>query len=285
MDDIFLGGKLFIGGFRRPPETVDAVARPVEISSVRIPKAIIVPARLQSVRFPNKLLHPVRGRPLVLHTAERVAAAAPGIPLFFAVAGEALADVLGGEGFRCVRTDPDLASGTDRIAAANREIGAEMVVNVQADEPMVTGKQIRTLFALVEAGAEMSTLAVRLGDPARLADPSQVKVVRDLRGRALYFSRAPIPWNRDDGGAPPASGMAGEAFLGHLGLYGYRAGFLEKFVGMRPSALETLEKLEQLRALENGARIEVALTESPTVGVDTPADVVRLEAALARDGG
>ncbi len=257
----------------------------MEILFVRISKAIIVPARLQSVRFPNKLLHPVRGRPLVLHTADRIAAAAPGIPLFFAVADEALADVLGGEGFQCVRTDPDLASGTDRIAAANREIGAGMVVNVQADEPMVTGEQIGTLFALVEAGAEMSTLAVRLEDPARLSDPSQVKVVRDLRGRALYFSRAPIPWSRDEGGAPPPSKMAEGAFLGHLGLYGYQAGFLEKFVGMKPSALEALEKLEQLRALENGARIEVALTESSTVGVDTPDDVARLEATLDRVGG
>ena len=166
---------------------------------MRIPRAIIIPARLQSVRFPGKLLHPVRGRPLVLHTAGRVAAVAPGVPLFFAVADDSLGEILEKEGFRCIRTDPDLASGTDRIAAANREIGAGMVVNVQADEPLVTGQQIHTLFDLLEAGAEMSTLAVRLTDPVRLSDPAQVKGgSRSTGPRALFFpgTRSLVPRNR-----------------------------------------------------------------------------------------
>lgn len=236
-----------------------------------------MPARLQSVRFPRKLLHPVAGSPLILHTARRIAAECPETPLFFAVAESELAEVLEPEGFRTIATDPDLASGSDRIAAANRRIGAETVVNVQADEPLVSRSQVDALFALVEGGAEMSTLGIRLGDPGRFADPNQVKVVRGIDGRALYFSRAPIPWFRDEGGKPSAEQLESAAVLGHLGLYGYRAEFLERFVAFPPSPLERIEKLEQLRALENGARIEVGLTEETTVGVDVPGDVGRLE--------
>jgi 3-deoxy-manno-octulosonate cytidylyltransferase (CMP-KDO synthetase) len=244
---------------------------------VAIPKAIIVPARLRSVRFPRKLLHPVAGVPLVLRTARRIRAECPEIPLVFATAEEELAAVLGDDGFETVATDPALASGSDRIAAANETVGAAVVVNVQADEPLVSRAQIEALFARIDGGAEMSTLAVRLADPDRVRDPAQVKVVRDRTGRALYFSRAPIPWARDHGGVPPARELAEVEVLGHLGLYGYRADFLARFVSMAPSPLEKAEKLEQLRALENGARIEVGLTEEPTVGVDTPEDIARLE--------
>ncbi|MET3870236.1 3-deoxy-manno-octulosonate cytidylyltransferase [Puniceicoccus vermicola] len=245
-----------------------------------IPKAIIVPARLESVRFPRKLLYVVRGEPLILHTARQVNRAAPDCPLYFAVADQELADVLEAEGFHCVLTDPSLASGTDRIAFANREIGAERVVNVQADEPLVSKNQIELLFELLEGGAEMSTLAIRLEALKRFKDPNQVKVVRGLQGRALYFSRAPIPWDRESAGNPDGPTMDAIPVLGHLGLYGYRASFLEKFVSLEPSPLEQIERLEQLRALENGAEIQVGLTEERTVGVDTPEDVGRLEAAL-----
>lgn len=245
-------------------------------------RAIIIPARLESVRFPRKLLHPVRGVPLILHTARRVLSEAGGVPLFFAVADEELASVLEGEGFQCVRTDPALASGTDRIAYANREIGAGLVVNVQADEPLVTGGQIHVLFSLLEGGAEMSTLGIRLRDPERFADPNQVKIVRGLGGEALYFSRAPIPWHREAGGRPTQEMIEAVPFLGHLGLYGYRADFLERFVSLEPSPMEKIERLEQLRALENGARIQVGITQEHSVGVDTPADVDRFEAAIDR---
>tara|TARA_R100000027_G_scaffold10258_1_gene7372 strand:+ start:5615 stop:6376 length:762 start_codon:yes stop_codon:yes gene_type:complete len=247
---------------------------------VSIPKAIIVPARLESVRFPRKLLYPVRGQPLILYTAQQIRRSAPDCPLFFAVADRDLADVLEREGYNCVLTDPSLASGTDRIAYANREIKAEKVVNVQADEPLVSKGQIEMLFELLEGGAEMSTLGIRLQSLKRFKDPNQVKVVRDLDGNALYFSRAPIPWDRESAGNPNQSTMEFIPVLGHLGLYGYQAEFLERFVSLAPSPMEQIERLEQLRALENGAKLQVGITEERTVGVDTPEDVGRFEAAL-----
>lgn len=223
----------------------------------------------------------MHGRPLVLHTADRIRKACPEIPLFFAVGDEELANVLGADGFDTLLTDPDLLSGSDRIEAANREIDAEMVVNVQADEPLVSRDQIQTLFSLIEKGAEMSTLGIRLSDPERFADPNQVKIVRSVDGRALYFSRAPIPWFRDNQGKLDLGDPSAGSVLGHLGLYGYRADFLRKFVSFPSSPLEKLERLEQLRALENGARIDVGLTEEHTVGVDTPADAERFEKILS----
>jgi len=247
---------------------------------VSIPKAIIVPARLQSVRFPRKLLQPVGGLPLVLHTARRIRAVFPEFPLFFAVGENELGEVLKADGFEAIATDPNLASGSDRAAAAHREIGAEIVVNVQADEPLVTRNQIETLFALIEEGAEMSTLGIRLTDPERFGNPNQVKIVCGADGRALYFSRAPVPWFRDEGGVPETGRLVKETVLGHLGLYGYRADFLDRFVAMEPTPLERIERLEQLRALENGARIQVGLTEEPSIGVDTPEDAERLERLL-----
>lgn len=226
----------------------------------------------------------MRGLPLVLHTARRIRTECPGIPLVFAVAEAELEEVLAAEDFACVRTDPALASGTDRIAAANESLRAEAVVNVQADEPLVTGEQVHQLFACLEAGADMATLAFPLRDPGRFHDPNQVKVVVDAAGQALYFSRAPIPWFRECGGQPDAAELAAGPVLGHLGLYSYRADCLRRFVAGKPSPLEEREKLEQLRALEQGERIAVARTESPMVGVDHPDDLARLEEALEAAG-
>lgn len=237
--------------------------------------ALIVPARLASVRFPRKLLHPVRETPLILHTARRLRQLAPGAPLFFAVAEEELARVLRSEGFEAILTDPDLPSGTDRVAAANAEIGAEAVINVQADEPLVAAAHLEQLTALLATGADMVTLATRFTSADDFRDPNKVKVVCDAHGHARYFSRAPIPWRRDgmsdeealEGPAPP---------LWHLGLYGYRADFLATFPTLAPTPLEQTEKLEQLRVLEYGHDIAVGVTETRTIGVDTPADAEAL---------
>ena len=239
--------------------------------------AIIVPARLASQRFPRKLLHPVRGKPLILWTAERIRAEVPEIPLYFAVAEEELAGVLSAAGFQAINTDPDLASGTDRIAAANREVGAKYVINVQADEPLVTGEQIRTLDRLIQSGVAMATLAKPIQTEEDFLDPNHVKVVRDDKGNALYFSRSPIPHARG-----LANGYQAGEGLWHLGLYAYTAAFLESFQQWPEGRLERIEKLEQLRALENGASIAVGLTEAFGIGVDTLEDAERLEAYLAR---
>jgi 3-deoxy-manno-octulosonate cytidylyltransferase (CMP-KDO synthetase) len=244
--------------------------------------AIVVPARLASSRFPRKLLFPLGGKPLILWTAERVSREAPGYPLYFAVGDAELAAVLGDAGYCTVMTDPALPSGTDRLAAANEQIGAERLINVQADEPLVHGAQIRQLAALLDDGADLATLAIPFRDVAEFHDSNRVKVVRNQRGDALYFSRAPIPYDRDAGGALPA----GDCHL-HLGLYAYTARFLRAFTHWPPGRLEQLEKLEQLRALENGCRIAVGITNERTIGIDVPADaaVFMQHLAAAQAGG
>ena len=237
--------------------------------------AIIVPARLGSQRFPRKLLQRVRGRPLILWTAENIRRIAPELPLFFAVAEEALKEALEAAGYRCILTDPDLPSGTDRITAANREVGARWVINVQADEPVLAAKHIRQLQQVLGTGVDVATLATPFTRLADFLDPNKVKVVTGADGRALYFSRSPIPYQRETNGGMPAGA------LWHLGLYGYHADILERFAAWNPSPLEMTEKLEQLRVMENGGSIGVGVTETRTVGVDVPDDLARLEAFLA----
>ncbi|MGJ3242135.1 MAG: 3-deoxy-manno-octulosonate cytidylyltransferase [Opitutales bacterium] len=240
--------------------------------------AVIVPARLGSTRFPRKMLHPVEGKPLILWTAERIRQQAPDVPLHFAVAERALAEVVGEAGFSAVLTSADHPNGTSRIAEANATIGADRVVNIQADEPLVTGQQIRRLSELL---AEPDTVMSTLGRPFSAArdfmDPNQVKVVIGAGSRALYFSRSPIPFNRDTGGFTP-----GACFL-HLGMYGYTGDFLQRYPTLSRGRLEELEKLEQLRVLEHGYTIRIGITEEPTLGVDTPADADTL-AQLLRGG-
>lgn len=243
--------------------------------------AIVVPARLASTRFPEKLLHEVHGKPIVLWTADRVRGEAPEFPLWFAVADQRLHDVLEGAGYRSLMTDASHACGTDRIAEVNRTIGAQFVINVQADEPMVTGRQIRQLHDLIRRGdARMATLAAPLTDAAKLESPNVVKCVCSRDGRALYFSRAPIPYVRDPGtasGSDPAN-----AALGHLGLYAYTGELLEQFASLPPGRLERLEQLEMLRALEHGIDIAVGITGDALLGIDTREEADAFEAVIGQ---
>ena len=246
--------------------------------------AIIVPARLASSRFPRKLLHEIAGKPLLLHVADRIVREAPELPLHFAVDSEELGCVLAGAGYAYVMTSPDHPSGSDRIAEANETIGADYVVNVQADEPLVTGSQIRALAEAVQREAPMATLAMRFENREGFFDPNQVKVVLDQRGRALYFSRAPIPFPRDEIDSLSEGWFAAQQCYRHLGLYAYRGDFLRTLTQMPPGNLEGIERLEQLRVLENGYSIAVALTGEKTIGIDTKEDAVRLEAYLSGTG-
>ncbi|MGC9451999.1 MAG: 3-deoxy-manno-octulosonate cytidylyltransferase [Oceanipulchritudo sp.] len=236
--------------------------------------AIIVPARLGSQRFPGKLLKPVLGRPLILWTADNLRRVAPGLPLYFAVAEQELKQVLEGEGLSCLLTDPGLPSGTDRVAAANRQVGAKRVINVQADEPVLAAEHVPHLIEVLESGVDMATLATPFTEPDDFLDPNKVKVVTSAAGRALYFSRSPVPFDRETGGGLPRRA------LWHLGLYGYHKEILERFTRWAPSELEQTEKLEQLRVLENGGSIGVGVTATRTVGVDVPADLDELERVL-----
>jgi 3-deoxy-manno-octulosonate cytidylyltransferase (CMP-KDO synthetase) len=250
--------------------------------------AIIVPCRLESKRFPRKLLHDIRGKTLLLRVAERISSVAPKFDLWFAVDDPLLADCLAPGGFRTVTTRVDHASGTDRIAEANRTVRADLVINVQADEPLVSAGQIGLLAELVSGDADMATLATRFRSAADFQNPNQVKVVCDLAGRARYFSRAPIPYPRDRGAAPDDGWIAANPCLKHLGLYAYKARLLEEFAGLPMGRLEAIEKLEQLRVIENGREIAVGITDEPSIGVDTAEDAGKFAAQLdleANGGG
>ena len=242
--------------------------------------SIIVPARLASTRFPSKLLHEVRGKPIILWTAERMRTVAPEFPLYFAVDDDALERCLSEAGFAAVRTRAEHPSGTDRLAEANAAVGAPAVINVQGDEPLVTGEQIRALAAGLERDAAIATLAVPFVQPQDFANTNQVKVVRDREGYALYFSRSPMPFARDTAGQVDAAWLAENRCYRHLGLYAYKADFLSAFSSLKPGFLEQVEKLEQLRAMEHGYRIHVGITDQTTIGIDMPEDIAEFEACL-----
>lgn len=242
--------------------------------------AIIAPARLASTRFPEKLLHPIAGKPLILWVAERIRSQVPDVEAFFAVDDERLRSVVEEAGFRAIMTRTGHQSGTDRLAEANEQIGATIVINVQADEPLVTASQIQALREFVEDGAEMATLATPFTTRKDFMDPNQVKVVASNSGDALYFSRAPIPYNRDGFAQFDDDWVASSPVFRHLGLYAYRADFLRTFCSLPQGRLEAIEKLEQLRALENGYRIKVGQTDEPSIGIDTPTDAAEFEGFL-----
>jgi 3-deoxy-manno-octulosonate cytidylyltransferase (CMP-KDO synthetase) len=242
--------------------------------------AIIVPCRLESTRFPRKLLHSIRGKPLLLWVAERIAREAPEFALHFAVDHELLRACVTDAGFRAIMTSESHQSGTDRIAEANRSVKADYVINVQADEPLVTGAQIRALAKLIAGPVPMATLATPFRRVVDFYNPNQVKVVMRRDGRALYFSRSRLPFSRDLGLTIDDAWIAANPCLKHLGLYAYHADLLEKFAALPPGRYEQIERLEQLRVLENGHDILVAETSDPGIGVDTPADAVKFEQLL-----
>lgn len=242
--------------------------------------AIIVPARVASTRFPKKLLHEVRGKPVILWTAERIRSQAPEFPLHFAVDNDRLLNLLENAGFDAIMTDVAHTCGTDRIAEANRTIKADQVINVQADEPMVTGEQIRQLAGLISQDVEMATLGSPLRHESDYLNPNQVKCVCDQNGRALTFSRAAIPHFRDSNGAFDAEAAATIPLLIHLGLYAYQGDFLNQFAEMPPGRLEQIEKLEMLRVLEAGYRIQVGVSHESLIEIDTAEQAAQFEAVV-----
>ncbi|MBL9203024.1 MAG: 3-deoxy-manno-octulosonate cytidylyltransferase [Opitutaceae bacterium] len=239
--------------------------------------AIIVPCRLESTRFPRKLLHAIRGKPLLLWVAERIAREAPELALHFAVDHALLRDVVVRAGFNAIMTSEAHQSGTDRIAEANRTVRADFVINVQADEPLVSAGQLRELARLIAGPVPMATLATPFKRIVDFYNPNQVKVVLRRDGRALYFSRSRLPFSRDLGLTIDDAWLAANPCLKHLGLYAYHADLLEKFAALPMGRYEQIEKLEQLRVLENGFDIVVGTTDDPAIGVDTPDDAVKFE--------
>lgn len=238
----------------------------------------VIPARYASTRFPGKPLAPLAGRPMIQHVVER-AARTPSVSRVLVATDDArIAEAVQAFGGEAAMTG-EAATGTDRIAQAvaaeaARGSAPDWVLNVQGDEPLIDPADLERLVAglLGVPGAEMGTLVHPLQDEVELQDPHVVKAVLDRQGRALYFSRAPIPYARSAAGA-----------LGwrHLGVYLYRADFLERFRSLAPTPLSEREQLEQLRALENGHAIHCFEARSLGFGVDVPADLARAEAWIA----
>ena len=239
----------------------------------------IIPSRFGSSRFPGKPLAMLAGKPLVAWVVEAVKKARSLDEVIVATDDQRIADAVAGYGGRAVMTPSELPSGTDRIACAAGDFADDdILVNIQGDEPLIDPALVDALATKLKADArwDMATAVTPIRTAADLAAKSVVKVVLDRFGGALYFSRAPIPCDRDHE-ADLASGL----YVRHLGIYAYRGGFLKRFVAERPCRLEQTEKLEQLRALWMGAKIAVVETADEGVGVDTPEDAERVAAILA----
>ncbi|MDX1675061.1 MAG: 3-deoxy-manno-octulosonate cytidylyltransferase [Longimicrobiales bacterium] len=245
----------------------------------------VIPARLGSERLPRKPLHPIAGRPLIQWVWERVRTFPALDTVVVATDSPEVVDACQGFGAEAVMTAASHGSGTERVAevAGRAEYaGYDVVVNIQGDEPFITQDQVEGAAARVEAGWDVGTVAAPVRTLEAWRDPSVVKVVRNGSGGALYFSRAPIPHSR--GREPTADDLASSIYLRHIGVYAYTVDALGRWVEAPPSELEALERLEQLRALEAGLRIGVAVVDRVEGGVDTPADVRRAEERLRREG-
>ncbi len=238
----------------------------------------VIPARFASTRFPGKPLHLIAGKPLIQHVVERCRLARSLMDVIVATDDTRIAEVAA-KFCRVEMTRDDHPSGTDRIAEVASRVSAEGYVNIQGDEPLMDPAVIDAVAAGL-AGSEMSTAATPIRDLAEYDNPNVVKAVVAANGRALYFSRRTIPYLRDLAARPAAEQLAAFPFLKHLGIYGYGRETLLRLVTFPVSPLEAAEKLEQLRALENGITIMVARVNHDSVGVDVPADVARVEALL-----
>jgi 3-deoxy-manno-octulosonate cytidylyltransferase (CMP-KDO synthetase) len=240
---------------------------------------VVIPARFDSSRLPGKALLPLAGKPMLQWVHERARASAAS-EVIVATDDERIASAAREFGADVAMTARTHVSGTDRIAEVAATRGwadGDIIVNVQGDEPLIPPVVIDQVAKLLEthARADIATLAVKIDALADLADPNNVKVACDAGGRALYFSRAPIPFNRD------APTTVVSACLRHVGLYAYRVAALRRLASLPAGRLEVVEKLEQLRALENGMEIRVALAvERPLADVNTAADLERAERAL-----
>ena len=245
---------------------------------------VMIPARLASTRLPRKPLADIGGLPMIVRVAQR--AALSGAQRVVVAADDAeIVAACAAHGVQALLTRSDHASGSDRLAQACELLGLDgedAVVNVQGDEPLIDPALVVRCAELLQERPDcvMSTAAHAIDEAADLANPNVVKVVLDAAGRALYFSRAPLPWWRDRPAG--SSALPDPPPLRHVGLYAYRAGFLRRFPSLPPSPLERIEALEQLRVLWHGERIAVHVAAAaPGTGVDTPEDLARVRALWA----
>ncbi|MCF6219327.1 MAG: 3-deoxy-manno-octulosonate cytidylyltransferase [Gammaproteobacteria bacterium] len=246
---------------------------------------VVIPARYSASRLPGKPLLDIAGKPMIQHVYER-ASEAGAASVIIATDDQRIADVVSGFGGECCMTSADHASGTDRLSEVIEKKSLaddEIVVNVQGDEPLIPPALIRQVAqGLAERPqASVSTLCERIATAGELFDPHVVKVVRDINDYAIYFSRAVIPWDRDAFSSTCEMLPERSDHYRHIGLYGYRCGFLRRYVTWPLSSLEQMESLEQLRVLWNGERIYVEeASEQPGLGVDTPRDLAEVRSII-----
>ena len=245
---------------------------------------VIIPARYESTRFPGKPIYPLKGMPIIQYVYNNSKLSHLADDVIVATDSEKILEKVQAFGGKAIMTDKKHPSGTDRIAEVAKSVDYEIIVNVQADEPLIRPEMIDDVIALLDdKRASIGTLAKRIEDPEEIIDPNIVKVVFDKEGFAIYFSRAPIPFHRDEWKS--LSEIRNSKFeirnlYKHIGIYSYRREVLLSLANMQPTELEKTEKLEQLRALENGMKIKVKETFFETYGVDTPKDIERIERCL-----
>lgn len=237
----------------------------------------VIPARFAAQRFPGKPLHSIAGVPMVVRVLTRAQAARKVDAVLVATDDDRIARVVEEAGGIAVMTDPDLPSGTDRIWAAVKEMDVAVVINVQGDEPILDPENIDRVagFLLGDPTFPLATVAVPISDPGEIANPNNVKVVRGDDGRALYFSRSPLPYRRR-----PEPGLP---TWKHLGLYGYRKEALGRWTSLPTHPLERAESLEQLRAIAAGMPMAVLEAVGDSIGVDTPEDAERVERLILKN--
>ncbi|CAM4178822.1 3-deoxy-manno-octulosonate cytidylyltransferase [Vibrio agarivorans] len=245
---------------------------------------VVIPARYQSSRLPAKPLADIAGKPMVQWVYEK-AMQSGASRVIVATDDQRIEQVVKSFGGQVCMTSPDHQSGTERLAEVIEQLNIaddEIIVNVQGDEPLIPPVIIRQVADnLAQSQAPMATLGVAIEDEEEAFNPNAVKVVTDANGYALYFSRATIPWDRDH--FAKQEGGLQQPLMRHIGIYAYRAGFINTYVGWAPSQLEQIECLEQLRVLWYGERIHVELAkEAPEAGVDTPEDLEKVRAILSQ---
>lgn len=257
------------------------------MNDVHVPRdfTVVIPARMASSRLPDKPLADIGGLPMVVRVAQR-ALQSQASQVVVAADDERIVAACQAHGVQALLTRQDHLSGSDRLAEACQLLGLPddaVVVNVQGDEPLIPPALINEVARVLRErpDASMSTAAHEIGSLEEFTNPNVVKVVMDARQMALYFSRAPIPWWRDGQLDSCFKALPNPAPLRHIGIYGYRAGFLSLFPTLKPAPLETMESLEQLRVLWHGHRIAVHVTtEAPGPGVDTPEDLARVRSLI-----
>ena len=236
----------------------------------------MIPARYGAKRFPAKLMQDLCGKPVIVHTYERVADTRLFDEVYVVTDDDRIEKVIREVGGKVIRSKKEHNSGSDRLAEASRDLDVDIIVNVQGDEPFTDKENLQKVIDIfakdLTKSIAVASLMERITDPDDIANPNNVKVVVNKFGEALYFSRNIIPFPRD-----PNTKVS---YYKHIGIYAYRKEALQQFTELPPSLLEETEKLEQLRYLENGFKIRLALTDIPTIGIDTPEDLERARKRL-----